>query len=473
MTLHTLELNDTAISLYRDTNLLVESPGIAVLDGAKVYMGREAQNRARVLPRHLNNQFWSQLNLDVMPQALGQWMRHADIAHAHLQAICKQANDPEQIILAVPGCYQSSQLALLLGMARECSFKAVGLIDAALAATITVNTHQRRLVHLDLLLHQAIITQFEVVDNRLRRTGVVPVPGLGLLSLYDGWARYIAAECIRQTRFDPKYKAKCEQTLYNALPGWLNQLDQESELTVELQGHPFRLNRKQLLESAEASYRTLLTPLKPNDTAVVLSHRVAMLPGFSEWLDQPIRLAKDALTHGIASARQAIVSENEDLAFVTALPQLHSITNTNSNTNSNLRPKTTNNAVRLNGDKTIQVTHLLWKHKAYPLDFSQASDLGQGCEAFWVATQVPSGKTGLKLDHDKSIACRIVRNGEHLRLLIEKGSERYFAVHQLTHAETDQWRLNRGDTIRITGDRDEMTLIQVEVNSSRGKVKWK
>ncbi|MDZ7825975.1 MAG: hypothetical protein U5R48_08160 [Gammaproteobacteria bacterium] len=154
-------------------------------------------------------------------------------------AICRTCwetagSDDEEIIFAIPGHYSREQMALLLGIVRECPFRAVGLVDAAVAAIGEIQPDAERVLHVDALLHQGIITRLEGGDD-WRRESVVDQPALGLAALRDAWINQIADVFIRETRFDPLHDAATEQRLFDRLDDWITALVDRPEVQVELE----------------------------------------------------------------------------------------------------------------------------------------------------------------------------------------------------------------------------------------------
>ena len=134
-----LDLNDSNLQLWR-AGEAVQSPGYALLDGKQYTFGSAARSAARLRPRDINTRYWWQLNTEGLQPALGPARHTADLVHAHLLDIHKQAGQPEEMILAASGSMQRDQLALLLGIVVQCPFNAVGLVNrsVALASTVAV-----------------------------------------------------------------------------------------------------------------------------------------------------------------------------------------------------------------------------------------------------------------------------------------------------------------------------------------------
>ena len=78
--------------------------------------------------------------------------------------------------------------------------------------------------HLEIQLHQAVISELAERNEQVELQRTTPLPGCGLLQLQERLVELIAAEFVRQTRFDPRRKAATEQQLYDALPAALRAL---------------------------------------------------------------------------------------------------------------------------------------------------------------------------------------------------------------------------------------------------------
>lgn len=334
-----IELNDAGVIVLDEAHCAEEatppSPGIALLDGERLVTGLSAMRRSRLKPRFVHSRFWDELDTQPLPRPFPRNMSRADLAHAHLEAIWKPvASGVDAVVLAVPGFHADRELGLLLGIARACSIPVCAMIDSAVAAS-AIGFSGEKLVHLDLHLHRAVAT-------KLRRTSVLArgrvewSDGVGLLALHDGWARLIAEIFVRETRFDPFHLAESEQALYLHLPRWLEELCHRSSTVIRLEtGGKERfieLAREHVVRWAAPYYELigrLLNSQKSPDgpTTVLLSHRLAGLPGLEERLSgdsgaQWIRLPAMAAASGALRHRERIrsVQEDEAITFVTQLP---------------------------------------------------------------------------------------------------------------------------------------------------------
>jgi hypothetical protein len=330
-----VEINDAGLQILREAGTgagrVPPSPGYALIDGDTLLTGSEAASLARLKPRKINNRFWSELDTTPLPRPFPDHFSHADLAHAHLAGIWERARPGVgEVILAVPGFYTETQLGLMLGIARACGMPVAGLVDAAVAAA--AGSPGEHLLHLDLQLHRVVLTEMvqgpEVVRQRvevLRQVGLVP--------LWDTWARQISAAFVKQSRFDPGHTAEAEQTLYRNMPALLEELSARDETALEMEAggrpHTARLTRREMVGAVATEYERiieLVRLLKPagRRATILLSHRAAALPGLKEQLagivdTDVIGLPEEAATAATLQRRDAIRSPGEALPFVTRL----------------------------------------------------------------------------------------------------------------------------------------------------------
>jgi hypothetical protein len=122
--------------------------------------------------------------------------------------------------------------------------------------------------------------------------------------------------------------------LHDALPGWLGELGLRQSLRVALQAggreHAIELTRASLLQAAGEHYRWLagqVGALVPAGAAatVLLSHRVARLPGLADQLREVpgatvVELHSSAAARGALLGRERVRRNSDALPFVTRLP---------------------------------------------------------------------------------------------------------------------------------------------------------
>lgn len=320
MSVAILDINDSNLQLWNGEKHL-QSPGYALLDGSQYSFGNNARAAARVHPRQVNTRFWWQLSTQALQPALGPARHTADLVHAHLLDIHAQGGKPDEILLSVSSSIQRDQLALVLGIIEQCPFKAVGLVNRSVALA-SQRAEGGKLYHLEIQLHQAVISELAEVSGEMELKRTIPLPGCGLLQLQERLVEIFAAAFIRQTRFDPRRKAETEQLLYNALPGALSELQNASETNLEISGYRARIVRSELetagnrLFSSAGEATGVLTPAD----RVLLDPLTDLLPGLRAHIQQSEILANNDLPLALNHHMDRLVQRNKTLNFITCLP---------------------------------------------------------------------------------------------------------------------------------------------------------
>jgi len=365
-----IELNDIGLVASQPEIEPVSSAGFALLHNDQIIVGDKAFNQARLYPRQINNRFWQRLNLNPLIDQYPGARHHADLAYAHLIHLHQLAGMPNEVLFAVPSQLDREQLAVLLGVAQQCPFASVGLVDASVAGIATLPV-QGLVIYLDLQLHQSVLTLVEV-DKKITRKDVKVVEGAGLLSLYDQWAHLITDAFIRQCRFDPLHNASSEQALYNQLVGWSQHFatgpEADLELLNESTTHRIKIDTELLLKPVATLYQMLLNKsvsFGSTDAQLVVTHRLHGLPGFNQINPQVHLLPPDAIFKSSQQYEAQIRSSGDSVSFVTHLPANTSV------------PEAGAPAYRISqsakaGVKTKPLPHLLPSHlliddTAYPL----------------------------------------------------------------------------------------------------------
>ncbi len=185
MSVALLDINDCNLQLW-GADSAVQSPGYALLEGKEYRFGTAARSSARLRPRDINNRFWWQLNTEPLQPALGPARHTADLVHAHLQQVHREAGQPEELLLACSGSMQREQLSLLLGIAQQCPFDAVGLVNrSALLGSLLGG--RGRLFHLELQLHQALLTCSRTVATKSACNAVCRCRAAACCSYRSAW----------------------------------------------------------------------------------------------------------------------------------------------------------------------------------------------------------------------------------------------------------------------------------------------
>lgn len=405
-----LELIDAGLALAQSkdgaTTLLGEEPGVAVLDDSATLTGDAAAARVRLKPLLAHTNFWRALSVDTLTRPSRLIQTTADLAFAQAQTLLATARDAEGVLLAVPAGYSREQLGLLLGIVNETRIPVAGMVDAALAAC-SAEAAPPRVLHLDLELHQAMLTVLEYAGGErpgLKRSRYEAVPRHGLLALQQTWMKFIAETFIQKTRFDPLHDAANEQLLLNRLPQWLAQVSTQSTIDIAMQFGDRKLEitleREQLIAAASGHYLELLRLVQGARVAGLpialrVSKRVAALPGlldqFNALRDCDVQvLPQGAAALGALQYVDAIRREPDALALVYQLPV----------------PPAAGAAVERDDQSTpaaLRPSHVLFQGRAWKLSELPLL-VGWATENAARALVLPSAAPGLSRSH-----CTLVR----------------------------------------------------------------
>tara|TARA_R110000823_G_scaffold198080_1_gene329107 strand:- start:14179 stop:15468 length:1290 start_codon:yes stop_codon:yes gene_type:complete len=321
MSVGLLDLSDSNLRLWHGETL-VQSPGYALLSAGGYVFGQAARAAARLRPRDTNTRYWWQLGTDPLQPALGPSRHTADLAHAHLEALHREAGEPAELILAVPGSMQREQLSLLLGIVQQCPFAAVGLLHRSVALGSLFRAP--RIAHLEIQLHQAVLSELVADGDLLSLERSLPLPGCGLLQLQERLVERIAGGFVRQTRFDPRRKAETEQQLYDALPGALRSLQSATETVFDIGGYRARITQQDLLDTGEHLFSAAAHTLeRADEPCLLLADPLAgLLPGLEQALPGLKLLDDDAMRSALSAHQTHVMEHGEALSFVTSLPSL-------------------------------------------------------------------------------------------------------------------------------------------------------
>jgi hypothetical protein len=326
-----IELVAAGLVAARDGAVSPPSPGLALLDPAGLVTGREAAVQARLKPVFAFDRFWSDLTTDPLPRHVPQARSRADLAYRQLVQMWTEVAQPDDdAILVAPGTMRPAELGLLAGIARAARVPVAGYVDLAVAACAPLDACET-VLHLDLQLHQAVLTELRGTDV-LRRRRVEVAPRVGLRALQAAWAQLVSEAMVRRTRFDPLHQAAAEQQLYDKLPGWLQELADADTVDAQIEAGAGKfavsLRREQFVFAAEAYYSQLSDLIQAARRAgepvtIALSARAALLPTLAERCGAMSGAQVVALDEGAAAlgalARQSAFSDADGDVLLAAL----------------------------------------------------------------------------------------------------------------------------------------------------------
>lgn len=455
-----LELIDAALVVarrHRDAaDVVADAPGVAILEDQATLTGMDALQRVRVKPLLAHTNFWRSLSTQPLPRPSRSVSTTADIAFAQAEKLIgRYTQEGEAVLLAVPAGYSREQLGLLLGVINETGVPVAGLVDAALAAC-SLQPAPARVLHLDLELHQALLTVLEYSGGEhpgLKRSRYEIAPRHGLLGIQQTLVQFIAENFVRKTRFDPLHDSATEQRLYDQLPAWLAELQQSEHVTLSFQFAERELQleveRAQLIAAAEAHYVELLRLVQSARVAGMpielrVSQRVAAIPGllerFKTLRDCAIQvLPPAAAALGALQFESAIRRPGDSLALVYQLP----VARAQSEETRSIDPEAT--------PPQLRPTHVLFQGRAWSIT-DQPLTIGWAVDGRRRALNLPSALPGISRAH-----CTLQRR--HGAVIVEDHSTYGSFVND--EKVVGRTALTVGDRLRLGSPGVTLELIQL------------
>jgi hypothetical protein len=355
-----LELNDIGLLMQFEGGDVVCEPGFAQLTAAGIVCGEEARAAAWLQPQSSYNQYWRQLNQLALPVKSPVARHFADIAFAQLKQLHQQSGEPETLLLAVPGSFNSTQLSLLLGMLSALPVTVEAVVDSGLAACLQQSENS---LLIDLQLHQSVLSLCQCQAGEVQLVAQKVIPDLGLLTLHNTVARHISRRLIEDERYDPLHNSSGEQALYDQLPGWLQQLMNHSEIPLTIaspQGDlPLLLRKNAVAEQLTTRCSDLLSAVHEllasyPGTQLKISHRSSLLAGFIAELKGAEVMAEQSVFSHCFQHSAALIERSEPIHCLKSLPVL-----AGQGASAVTQAQTT--------EIRSQISHLLYQHRAWPL----------------------------------------------------------------------------------------------------------
>lgn len=448
-----IELNDRGIKVGDENGIIVQSPGFALVVDNEIQVGEAAEQQARLQPTNSFSKYWLELNLE--PISHSPKVRHnADLAYAQLIHLAELGAIDDEVIFAVPGNFSRQQLAILLGLAQQCPFSAIGVVDSALA-TVSALARNEHLIYADIQLHQVVLTKLVIENDHLTSEGVVQIPGVGNQNFMNLMMQIATDMFIQQCRFNPQHNAESEQQLYNELPAWLLQDVTEKTLQLELKGasavHTAKLPRETLIAALGEYYKKIHEQIEAMigdaNTQLILSKSLAELPGFQSTLKQisDYTATGEETNLHTHKYKDLIVPEDEAIHLVDKLSL------------SGLGLKTEDSAPTNNARK--QPTHALFENRAIAVSNIDIRNNAEG-----------NGNVNGKVNGSSPSRRTIVMNIANLPETLGKIEKRSDGVFLSSNGQevylndapiSGEQVLNLGDRIRFDDSGDEIRLIQV------------
>jgi hypothetical protein len=450
MSLLAAHINDAGISVLDASRVLYREPGFALLDDDALATGMKAFENARVKPRRIQNNFWSDLKTEPLPDRRFRHLSAAELVSRHLEQIWAQVSSAgDRLVVAVPPYMKGEHLGLFLGIANELGVPVVGLVDASVAAT---RRHYEGAVpvHVDLGLHVAMLSRLaQNGQAQLERSELIEASGL--MALFDAWIRVIADAFVKQSRFDPLHTAETEQLLLDRLNGWLAiaAAGDKVPLEVEYRGisHAAELESLDLISAAAPVYQRIASQLRAiyraeETPAIQLSERAGRMPGLADMLaarvgGEVFLLESGATARGLLTRCRDMQRPEGGVSLVRALPWDQSA----------IRIETRESATTAG-----MPTHVLFRNTAYSIDSTPLSLGSQPATGErWIDLQ--GEMPGVSRRH-----CSLVRQGGHCVVQDYSRYGTFLNGHKIDGSAV----LQVGDLLRIGTPGHELRLITTE-----------
>ncbi len=294
MAIFAAHLNDAGITIVNDEKILYQEPGFALLENHHLITGSEAFANASIKPRQIQNQYWSNLQVEHLSDYRFKNLSSADLASSQLEKIWQSiAKKDDQLAIAIPAYMTHQNIGLLLGITKELNISVIDICDAAVCAT---RRHYKNasLVHLDLSLHSILLTRMTQKGCAQIDRSVI-VEDCGLLALYEKWLIIISEAFVKQSRFDPLHSAETEQLIRDKLPDWFLKASSSSVINLEIKfsGTIYRANieSKKFISAAMPIFQKIINNLRvliqaEETPAIQFTDRASHILGLAETIQE-------------------------------------------------------------------------------------------------------------------------------------------------------------------------------------------
>jgi hypothetical protein len=454
-----IEINDAGIVVARDESVLAIEPGYALVDKSETQTGWPAYRQSRLKPKFVSNRYWANLSLDPESAQGLAVANSAELAFLHLDKLWKEyGQGAHDGVLIVPAHYAAEQLGLMLGLAQESGMTVRAMVDCAVAGAVRPYP-DRQLLYVDGSLHRISVTTIAQGEEAVA-SATQALASTGLASLTESFAKRIAQTFVRTTRFDPLHHAATEQSLYDRLPEWLDELRSADgiEASVPFGDDEFvtEISREQILGAAHGFYRAVVQLISQSREAgsalvVQISHRLAELPGFTAELGRLDETEVVILESGHAAT--AVLRRLEDLPTAAETVKLlkHLPWREPPQDTAALAPAETPVSPAQGPDERLP-THVVYRGIGYSLA-NGGYVIGRAESSGERKIVLVDGHSGVSRSH-----CEVaIRDGE---LRLEDLSRYGTYVNEKRVAGGMTLRL--GDTIRIGSPGEELHVVRIE-----------
>ncbi len=283
-------MSDICIRAYEDGKQVYAEPGIALLPpNSAPVLGYAAQKVVRQQPTRIHSRFWA--DLSTSPLSITQTrMRHgADLIWHQLNQI-RECLSSEEVIFCLSSHLGNAQMQLLAGICESLEMKAHFFLNKGLSQLAHREHLAPRVTHLDLQLHQLVLSRFTNENGQLELNSQETVPGISYMQLIDRMVHALRDQFIQVSRFDPLHSGDTEQQLFDQVANLITSSHLSPiEITTGSQTYRVEPTVKDfghvidILEEA-------LEKLIPQQEQRAYSPIFSQLPGFSNYSESDLNL---------------------------------------------------------------------------------------------------------------------------------------------------------------------------------------
>ena len=348
----TSDKNDPRLLDVPDQNGVPEWPGFAYAEGAKLTLGRAAEDSWFVHPRRVLHTFWARLTHEASTLVVGaKPPSFSELSFFFLReyaarlAATKQPMD--KLVVAVPGTYlkdpatEEEKVGLLLGMFSELKLPVAGFVDMACASLCDPRAHgfspALPVVVIDLHQEGADVTLL-TTEERLEVRDFIHLPSSGYAQLLKQLTGTMGNRFLRQTAFDILADGRIEQTFFRQTKEFLLSDAPECRYHINTATRAYEMiaKREQLTTDAHAFASALThsvqsfirnSPHASEPCTIALTDRTSHVPGLEARLraagfSRLLRLPRGAAACGAAriGARLTVPTDISDVTVEKSAP---------------------------------------------------------------------------------------------------------------------------------------------------------
>jgi hypothetical protein len=315
-------VNDAGLEAWQDQTLATISPGFAVLESSRMLLGNTAFNSARLNPQLSNHRFWSELNTHSM-YSHANVRHHVDIAHAHLGSVWQGIRDSSDVILSVPASFDTGKVSLLAGIAEDIGIPVRSMIYSGLGSLVGQAVSSEN-YYLDIQLTTTTVTRISASTTlKFEECEIIDT---GITNLWDAVVRYLQELMIQGHRFDPMKEGDSEQTLYSAIPAWLNSGSNTFSISHYNQNMTVKVDPARMIALTTGLVSQLVRAIESkSDATVYLSHRIAGIPGVTDRMKEvrstePVTCDPESEVRGMLKHFEDLRRQDNSLHLYRELP---------------------------------------------------------------------------------------------------------------------------------------------------------